>query len=107
MRRVSVPALAIFRPDQPRNAHTFFGEGIAAHIAFADPISTHLRNILAEPPASWTSSAQRRYLVNMMARLFDPAESDRTAARFRRHRYDQPPEAKLAAKPRSLSPRWR
>ena len=31
-----------------RNAHTFFGEGIAAHIAFAEPISTNLRNLLAE-----------------------------------------------------------
>jgi 5'-methylthioadenosine phosphorylase len=29
-------------------AHTFFGEGIAAHIAFAEPISTNLRNLLAE-----------------------------------------------------------
>lgn len=27
---------------------TFFGNGIAAHIGFADPISTGLRNILAE-----------------------------------------------------------
>jgi 5'-methylthioadenosine phosphorylase len=31
-----------------RSAHTFFGEGIAAHISFADPISSHLRNLLAE-----------------------------------------------------------
>jgi 5'-methylthioadenosine phosphorylase len=31
-----------------RAAHTFFGEGIAAHIAFAEPISTKLRNLLAE-----------------------------------------------------------
>jgi len=31
-----------------RAAHTFFGEGIAAHIAFAEPISTNLRNLLAE-----------------------------------------------------------
>jgi 5'-methylthioadenosine phosphorylase len=31
-----------------RAAHTFFGEGIAAHIAFADPISANLRNLLAE-----------------------------------------------------------
>jgi 5'-methylthioadenosine phosphorylase len=31
-----------------RSAHTFFGEGIAAHIAFAEPISTNLRNLLAE-----------------------------------------------------------
>src|SRR5246500_5945789 len=31
-----------------RAAHTFFGEGIAAHIAFADPISPKLRALLAE-----------------------------------------------------------
>src|SRR5258705_10945663 len=31
-----------------RAAHTFFGEGIAAHIAFAEPISTKLRNLLVE-----------------------------------------------------------
>jgi len=35
-----------------RNAHTFFGEGIAAHIAFAEPISTKLRNLLAESAKS-------------------------------------------------------
>ena len=31
-----------------REVHTFFGEGIAAHVAFADPISTNLRNLVAE-----------------------------------------------------------
>src|SRR5439155_16656897 len=31
-----------------RAQHTFFGNGIAAHIAFAEPISVHLRNIIAE-----------------------------------------------------------
>lgn len=31
-----------------RAAHTFFGEGIAAHVAFAEPISAALRNLLAE-----------------------------------------------------------
>src|SRR6201982_3847174 len=30
-----------------RAAHTFFGEGIAAHVSFADPISPQLRAILA------------------------------------------------------------
>jgi 5'-methylthioadenosine phosphorylase len=35
-----------------RSAHTFFGEGIAAHIAFAEPISTNLRNLLAESASS-------------------------------------------------------
>jgi 5'-methylthioadenosine phosphorylase len=35
-----------------RDVHTFFGEGIAAHIAFAEPISTGLRNLLAESTRS-------------------------------------------------------
>src|SRR5438034_3947436 len=35
-----------------RAAHTFFGEGIAAHIAFAEPISTELRSLLAESAKS-------------------------------------------------------
>jgi 5'-methylthioadenosine phosphorylase len=35
-----------------RSSHTFFGEGIAAHIAFAEPISTDLRNLLVESARS-------------------------------------------------------
>src|SRR5438094_4805316 len=35
-----------------RDTHTFFGEGIAAHIAFAEPISTKLRNLLADSARS-------------------------------------------------------
>ena len=31
-----------------RAHHTFFGEGIAAHVSFAEPISIQLRNVLAE-----------------------------------------------------------
>lgn len=31
-----------------RSGHTFFGEGIVAHISFAEPISANLRNLLAE-----------------------------------------------------------
>ncbi len=44
----------ILLPDQffdrtsRRPEHTFFGEGIVAHIAFGDPISTNLRAILYE-----------------------------------------------------------
>lgn len=34
-----------------RADHTFFGGGIVAHVAFADPVSTGLRNILAEAAA--------------------------------------------------------
>jgi 5'-methylthioadenosine phosphorylase len=44
----------ILLPDQffdrtsRRESHTFFGRGIVAHIAFADPISADLRRLLAE-----------------------------------------------------------
>ena len=31
-----------------RERHTFFGEGIVAHVSFADPISANLRNLLAD-----------------------------------------------------------
>src|SRR5712691_4881303 len=31
-----------------RSAHTFFGDGIAAHVSFADPISPKLRELLVE-----------------------------------------------------------
>lgn len=31
-----------------RNEHTFFGEGIVAHVSFADPTSENLRELLAE-----------------------------------------------------------
>jgi len=46
-RDVFLPSQFFDRTSQ-RAHHTFFGEGIAAHIAFAEPISTSLRNILAE-----------------------------------------------------------
>ena len=35
-----------------RAIHTFFGNGIAAHVAFAEPISANLRNLLAESARS-------------------------------------------------------
>src|SRR2546426_11667942 len=35
-----------------RTDHTFFGNGIAAHITFADPICTSLRDLLAEVGSS-------------------------------------------------------
>ena len=50
-RDVVLPSQFYDRTSQ-RAAHTFFGEGIAAHIAFAEPISTKLRNLLAESARS-------------------------------------------------------
>jgi 5'-methylthioadenosine phosphorylase len=46
-RDVLLPSQFYDRTSQ-RSAHTFFGEGIVAHISFAEPISTNLRNQLAE-----------------------------------------------------------
>src|SRR3954469_8390352 len=46
-RDVVLPAQFYDRTSQ-RSDHTFFGNGIAAHIAFAEPISGNLRNLLAE-----------------------------------------------------------
>src|SRR5881392_2539728 len=50
-RDILLPSQFYDRTSQ-RAANTFFGEGIAAHVGFADPISTGLRNILAESAAN-------------------------------------------------------
>src|ERR1700746_2653611 len=50
-RDVVLPSQFYDRPSG-RAVHTFFGEGIAAHIAFAEPISANLRNLLAESARS-------------------------------------------------------
>jgi 5'-methylthioadenosine phosphorylase len=46
-RDILLPSQFYDRTSQ-RADHTFFGDGIAAHVGFAEPISTDLRNILAE-----------------------------------------------------------
>lgn len=46
-RDVLMPSQFFDRTSQRVN-HTFFGEGIAAHVGFADPISAGLRSILVE-----------------------------------------------------------
>ena len=82
-----------------RAAHTFFGEGIAAHISFADPISPKLRNILAESArAVGVTVHNGGTYVNMDG----PAFSTRAESELnRRHGFDvigmtNLPEAKLA-----------
>src|SRR3989440_2508522 len=82
-----------------RAAHTFFGEGLVAHISFADPISLQLRNLLAES-AKKTGVAVHNggTYVNMDG----PAFSTRAESELnRRHGFDvigmtNLPEAKLA-----------
>ncbi len=82
-----------------RTGHTFFGEGIAAHISFADPISTQLRNMLFESARSLGINAHNGgTYVNMDG----PAFSTRAESELnRRHGFDvigmtNLPEAKLA-----------
>src|ERR1700756_727637 len=82
-----------------RAAHTFFGEGIAAHIAFAEPISANLRNLLAESARSLGVTVHNGgTYVNMDG----PAFSTRSESEFNhRNGFDviamtNLPEAKLA-----------
>jgi 5'-methylthioadenosine phosphorylase len=82
-----------------RAAQTFFGEGIAAHIAFAEPISPQLRNLLAESARSLGVTVHNGgTYVNMDG----PAFSTRAESELnRRNGFDvigmtNLPEAKLA-----------
>jgi 5'-methylthioadenosine phosphorylase len=82
-----------------RAAHTFFGDGIVAHISFAQPISTNLRNLLAESARSLGLTVHNGgTYVNMDG----PAFSTRAESEFnRRQGFDvigmtSLPEAKLA-----------
>src|SRR2546427_7586298 len=82
-----------------RSDHTFFGKGIAAHISFAEPISTKLRNIIAESARSVGATVHNGgTYVNMDG----PAFSTRAESELnRRNGFDvigmtNLPEAKLA-----------
>ncbi len=82
-----------------RTAHTFFGEGIAAHISFAEPISTNLRKIVLESARKTEATVHDGgTYVNMDG----PAFSTRAESEFnRRQGFDiigmtNLPEAKLA-----------
>src|SRR6266853_2372235 len=82
-----------------RTAHTFFGKGIAAHIAFAEPISTTLRNLLAE---SAKSAGVTVHNGGTYVNMDGPAFSTRAESELnRRYGFDvigmtNLPEAKLA-----------
>src|SRR6058998_3631300 len=97
-RDVVLPSQFYDRTSQ-RSAHTFFGEGIAAHVAFAEPISANLRNLVAESARSLGVTVHNGGIyVNMDG----PAFSTRAESEFN-HRtgFDviamtNLPEAKLA-----------
>ena len=82
-----------------RADHTFFGGGIAAHIGFADPISTNLRAILKEAA---TEAGVKVHDGGTYVNMDGPAFSTRAESELnRRHGFDvigmtNLPEAKLA-----------
>ncbi len=97
-RDVLLPSQFYDRTSQ-RADHTFFGNGIAAHITFAEPICTALRNLLADAARPLGVRIHNGGIyVNMDGPAFSTrAESDLN----RRHGFDvigmtNLPEAKLA-----------
>jgi 5'-methylthioadenosine phosphorylase len=97
-RDVLLPSQFYDRTSQ-RADHTFFGNGIAAHVGFADPISAQLRQILANSArAIGVTVHDGGTYVNMDG----PAFSTRAESELnRRHGFDvigmtNLPEAKLA-----------
>jgi 5'-methylthioadenosine phosphorylase len=97
-RDVLLPSQFFDRTSQRAN-HTFFGDGIAAHVGFADPISNNLRHILAE---SARTSGVRVHNGGTYVNMDGPAFSTRAESELnRRHGFDvigmtNLPEAKLA-----------
>ena len=97
-RDVLLPAQFFDRTSQ-RADHTFFGDGIAAHVGFADPISAGLRNILAE---SARGLGVHVHNGGTYVNMDGPAFSTRAESEFnRRQGFDvigmtNVPEAKLA-----------
>jgi 5'-methylthioadenosine phosphorylase len=82
-----------------RAHHTFFGEGIVAHVSFAEPISLPLRNLLAESAKKVGATVHNG---GIYVHMDGPAFSTRAESELnRRHGFDvigmtNVPEAKLA-----------
>jgi 5'-methylthioadenosine phosphorylase len=97
-RDVVLPSQFYDRTSQ-RAHHTFFGEGIAAHIGFADPISTELRALLKQAA---TDAGVKVHDGGTYVNMDGPAFSTRAESELnRRHGFDvigmtNLPEAKLA-----------
>src|SRR5216110_4036348 len=97
-RDLGLPSQFYDRTSQ-RAIHTFFGEGIAAHVGFAEPISANLRNLVAESARSLGVTVHNGGIyVNMDG----PAFSTRAESEFNhRNGFDviamtNLPEAKLS-----------
>lgn len=97
-RDILLPSQFYDRTSQ-RAAHTFFGEGIAAHIGFADPISLELRKIVR---AAAENVGVKVHDGGTYVNMDGPAFSTRAESELnRRHGFDvigmtNLPEAKLA-----------
>jgi 5'-methylthioadenosine phosphorylase len=97
-RDVILPSQFYDRTSQ-RAEHTFFGNGIVAHIAFGDPICTPLRNLLADAAGSL---GVRVHNGGIYVNMDGPAFSTRAESEWnRRQGFDvigmtNVPEAKLA-----------
>src|ERR1700675_5084559 len=97
-RDILLPSQFYDRTSQ-RAEHTFFGAGIAVHIGFAEPISTDLRNILAE---STMEAGVTVHNGGTYVNMDGPAFSTRAESELnRRNGFDvigmtNLPEAKLA-----------
>ena len=97
-RDILLPSQFFDRTSKRAN-HTFFGDGIAAHIGFADPISTGLRNILADAASTF---GVRVHNGGTYVNMDGPAFSTRAESELnRRNGFDvigmtNVPEAKLA-----------
>lgn len=97
-RDVVLPSQFYDRTSQ-RAEHTFFGNGIAAHITFAEPICTALRNLLADAARSL---GMRIHNGGIYVNMDGPAFSTRAESDLNRHHgFDvigmtNLPEAKLA-----------
>jgi 5'-methylthioadenosine phosphorylase len=97
-REIVLPSQFYDRTSARAN-HTFFGDGIAAHVTFAEPISTNLRNILHQ---SAQSLGMKVHNGGTYVNMDGPAFSTRAESELnRRHGFDvigmtNLPEAKLA-----------
>jgi 5'-methylthioadenosine phosphorylase len=97
-RDIVLPAQFYDRTSR-REEQTFFGRGIVAHISFAEPVSSHLRTLLAQ-----SCSALRKpyHSGGTYVNIDGPAFSTRAESEaYRRAGYDvigmtNAPEAKLA-----------
>ena len=79
-RDLFLPSQFFDRTSQRAN-HTFFGEGIAAHVGFAEPISANLRQILAEAAGALGA---RVHNGGIYVNMDGPAFSTRAESEFNR-----------------------